>query len=396
MNAQLQTIVDNLLAGNHQWLVDNYIVYKDKGDYWVLNYHKIADKNEYNMLTRGLVIHKTGKLTSVPFFRFLNFGEPKAAKVDFNNSDVMEKLDGSMVGVCFPSGDVTKPVWHFRNLLSTYQQDRDFVIKGFVHNEEAQLLDEVKVYLDQITFPKEWVDFTLIFEFVSRCNAVVTRYEPEQYGLYLIGARHLPSLKEMDENYLDELAKHLNVRRPRRWDANSYDEIMAEMAKLPKEKVYEGFIIRDRITGERNKVKNDDYVKRHRLLDKLSYKNLLPLWFEGEQEEILTYFPKTKEIFDKIENAVNAFAKEAVDALLYWQHRDGTRKDKAIGIQAIVRKPVASIVFKFLEEKCDRETNHRNVMEFLSLAAKERTKFLIEQLSLKDDVIEGVIDEMIA
>jgi ribose 5-phosphate isomerase RpiB len=110
----------------------------------------------------------------------------------------------------------------------------------------------------------------------------------------------------------------------------------------------------------------------------------------------LTYFPKTKEIFDKIENAVNAFAKEAVDALLYWQHRDGTRKDKAIGIQAIVRKPVASIVFKFLEEKYDRETNHRNVMEFLSLAAKERTKFLIEQLSLKDDIIEGVIDEMIA
>jgi hypothetical protein len=211
MQNLLDTIVNKLVNGDFTWFEQNDIVVKTKGEYWVLNYHKIADKNEYNMLTRGLVVGPKG-IISFPFARFLNYGEPKAANVDFNNADVMEKLDGSMVGVCFPSGDVNKPVWHFRNLLSTYQQDRDFVIKGFVHNEEAQLLDEVKVYLDQITFPKELVDYTLIFEFISRCNAVVTRYEPEQYGLYLIGARHLPSLKEMDENELDWTAHYLKVQ----------------------------------------------------------------------------------------------------------------------------------------------------------------------------------------
>lgn len=396
MKTQLQTIVDNLLSNNHQWFVDNDIVYKDKGDYWVLNYHKIADKNEYNMLTRGLVVHKTGKLVSIPFFRFLNFGESKAAKIDFNNSEVVEKLDGSMVGVCFPSGDVNQPVWHFRNLLSESKQDREFVIKGFVHNEEALLLNEVKVYLDQINFPKEWTDYTLIFEFISRCNAVITRYTPEQYGLYLIGARHIPSLNEMTEDELDTLAKNLKIRRPRRWNANSYEEIMAEMNKLPKEKVYEGFIIRDRVTGERNKIKNEDYVKRHRLLDRLSYKNLLPLWFDGEHEEILTYFPKTEEIFNKIEKIVLSFTKEAVDALFYWQNREGTRKEKALGIQATVRKPLTSIVFKYLEEKCNKEACEKIVKEHLSIMSKEKTRILIEQLDLKDDVIEDVIDEMIA
>lgn len=396
MHDKLRMIVDNLRLGNKEWLVDNYIVAKDKGDYWMLNYHKIADKNEYNVLTRGLVVAKDGTLASVPFFRFFNYGEPQAAKVDFTDADVMEKLDGSMVGVFFPEKDVTKPVWHFRSLISASKQDRDFVIKGFVHNEEAPLLNEVEPYLNQIKFTDDLKSCTLIFEFVSRCNAVVTRYEPEQYGLYLIGARHIPSLHEFSEDELDDLAERIKVRRPRRWNANSYDQVLAEMAKFPKEKVYEGFIIRDRKTGQRIKIKNEDYLKRHRLLDKLSYKNLVPLWFAGEQDEILSYFPKTKEIFNKIEEAVAVFVDKAVESLFYWQHRDGTRKDKALGIQAMLGKhPVVSIVFKFLEDKDDREAISKKVMDYLGEMAETRVRVLVEHLGLKDDVIEGVVDEMV-
>jgi len=396
MHDKLRLIVDNLRLGNREWFLANCIVAKDKGDYWMLNYHKIADKNEYNVLTRGLVVGKDGTLASIPFFRFFNYGEPLAAKVDFSNADVMEKLDGSMVGVFFPEKDVTKPVWHFRSLISASKQDRDFVIKGFVHNEEAPLLNEVEPYLNQITFTEDLKDYTLIFEFVSRCNAVVTRYEPEQYGLYLIGARHLPTLHELSEDELDALGARLKIRRPRRWDADSYEEVLAAMAKFPKDKVYEGFIIRDRKTGQRIKIKNEDYLKRHRLLDKLSYKNLVPLWFGGEQDEILSYFPKTKEIFDKIEEAVRVFVDKAVDALYYWQHRDGTRKDKALGIQATIGKhPVVSIVFKFLEDRDEKDVIHKKVMDYLGDMAENRVRVLVEHLGLKDDVIEGVVDEMV-
>jgi hypothetical protein len=387
MHEKLRFIADNL--GNEVWFEQNGIVAKEKGEYWVLNYRQHAPKNEYNVLTRGLVLHKNGNVASVPFFRFFNYGEPTAAKVNFVNSDVLQKLDGSLVGVCFPEKDVTNPVWHFRSLLSTHKQDREFAIKGFVLNEaESPLLMEVEPYLKQIKFTDDLVGYSLVFEFISRVNAVITKYQPHEYGLYLIGARHLESLYELSEDGLDDLAKRLEVRRPQRWKANSYEEVLAMMVNFPKD--YEGFVIRDRETGERIKIKSEDYLKRHRLLTKLNYKNLIPLWFDGERGEIEAYFPQTKMIFDEVEANHEQFVKRTMDVLLYQQGRNVSRKDVALDIVDRQPRYICSIVFKHIDVKEDQE---KKVRQFVR---EMRVDALIEAWSLKDEIVEDVVSDIIA
>lgn len=383
---KLDVIINHLKNQNHNWFLDNGIIVKDKGNYWVLNYVQYADKNPYNVLTRGLVVHKSGRIASCPFFRFFNYGEPTAAAIDFANADILEKLDGSLVGVFFPEG-VDSPFWHFRSLLSAHQKDREFAIKGFVFNEESPLLMEVYPYLKSIEFKEDLKEYSLMFEFISRANAVVTKYDPDQYGLYLIGARHLPTLSELTELELDELARTLGIRRPKRWDASSYEEVIRMMEEFPKEKVYEGFVIRDRITGERNKIKNEDYLKRHRLLTKLNYKNLIPLYFDGERGEIEAYFPQSKEIFDKIETAYTNMVKEALKVLLFWQDKKVSRKEVALGIIGKESSYICSIVFKLLEHV--KDGHESAIREFVR---KMAVSTLIEAWNLQE--IETMISEI--
>lgn len=385
MQDKLDTIIQNLKNQNHNWFLDNGIIVKDKNDYWVLNYIQYADKNPFNILTRGLVIHKSGKIASCPFFRFFNFGESHAAKIDFANADIMEKLDGSLVGVFFPE-NVKNPIWHFRSLLSAHEKDRDFAIKGFVLNEETPLLMEVYPYLKEIEFKNDLKEYSLMFEFICKANTVVTQYEPSQYGLYLIGARHLPTLYELTESELDNLASNLEIRRPKRWNASSYEEIIKMMEEFPKEKVYEGFVIRDRITGLRNKIKNEDYLKRHRLLTKLNYKNLIPLYFDGERGEIEAYFPQSKEIFDKIEKCYTNMAAKVLEVLLLWQNKNVSRKEVALGIVGKESKYICNLVFKLLEVKQEQKFAINELIRKIPVPA------LIEAWNLKE--IENTINEI--
>src|SRR5687768_15710729 len=110
MHNKLQIIIDHLTNNNFQWFLDHGIEVSDKQSHWMLNYNQFGEKNEFNVLTRGLVVEKsTVKIVSFPFTRFFNLGEPHAASVDIDNSDVLEKLDGSLIGVHFSNN---LPVWH--------------------------------------------------------------------------------------------------------------------------------------------------------------------------------------------------------------------------------------------------------------------------------------------
>jgi hypothetical protein len=301
-------------------------------------------------------------------------------------------VHNSMVGVFFPKGDVDNPVWHFRSLLSAHQKDREFAIKGFVLGDESPLLMEVEPYLKQINFKRaiayDMRYFSLTFEFISRANAVITKYDADQYGLYLIGARYVPTLYELDEEALDVLARVIGVRRPRRWAADSYDQVLAMMADFPKD--YEGFVVRDRATGARIKIKSEDYLRRHRLLTKLNYKNLIPLWFQGESGEIEAYFPQTKTIFDEITSCNENFTQQALDVLTYWQKANVSRKEVALGIVGKEPRHICSIVFKLIDEKEDQQQKVKK------LVSEMRVETLIEAWGLKDDLVEEVVSEIIA
>jgi hypothetical protein len=321
--SRLGEIIHHLTAKNTAWLSEKGIEAKDAGNHWVLNYNQFETPNEYSRLTRGMVVDKaTGKIMSYPFQRFFNRSEVHADPIDFANAEMLEKLDGTMVGVAFPTGDPSKPIWHTRKMLSSHDPDVQFRTTTF-RGKSFQFLPLIGTYVKAIPFSHDDVDYTYVFEFIHEATTVITKYRPDHYGLYLLGGRHLGTHKELNEKELDTIATRLGVRRPRRWDAvadqNEIDAIIKQVEQdVPN---FEGFVFRDKKTGKRVKLKSADYVKLHHLLDKLSYKDLVPLVLTGEESEVLSYFPEAKEPIDKIKKAYSNYLDKTSASVMEWANK---------------------------------------------------------------------------
>ena len=329
----LQEIVNNVLNGNKDWFESHGILIGEKGNYWVLNYIQSFIPNRYNLLTRGLIVDKTnGKIVSMPFKRFGNYGEDfrgYKTVVDFSKSEVLEKLDGSMLAVAFPDNDHENPLYHTKRMVSGFSFKAQ---KGF-DGEEVNLMKIAGEYVKQINFSANDTDKTWVFELIHNERPVITKYEKSQVGLYLIGARNLNTFDEYSEEQLDKMASVIGVKRPRRWGVmGSHEAVKQMMAQFPED--FEGFVVRQVDDGQRAKVKSLDYLKRHSLIGGSSFKNIIPLWVSGETSEILTYFPESKVKFEILENAFQKKLSETlvvVHALL--KNKYSNKKDLSLAMK---------------------------------------------------------------
>mgnify|MGYP000244703175 CR=1 FL=1 len=405
MKQKLYTIVQKLIDQDHQWFKDQIIDIRDKNDYWILNYG-IIGKNEYNGLVRGMVIRKPNAnyngdplslIVSFPFTRFFNQGEIGGTNlVEVSNSEMIEKLDGTMVGVSFPIKDYKKPIWHTRKMLSTYQPDLDFTLVSF-HGKKFKLLSLIGDYVKKLVFSEEDVIMTYVFEFIHEASYVWTRYSTDQYGLYLLAARNMNTYDEVSESKLDEIARRIGVRRPRRWNALSdQDEIKALIKEVSKDTPgFEGFVFRDRITGNRVKLKDKDYVRFHAMLNKRSYKHLVTLVISGEEEEILTYFPDTKPKIDTIKHKMQNLITETVAAIKYY--RELKLDQKSIALQVFKNKNLSakqkfinSFIMSYFQEPSDQKIHNAVEKAIITLAlgngrVKGSSNRLLEIMDLSDE-----------
>jgi hypothetical protein len=307
---RIRDIINNLLQGNKIWLTQKNILVGNKSGSWILNYQK-GPRNEYNKLVRGMVVKQpVGNfagdpltlIQSFPFVRFFNQHEPDADTVDLSNAEMIEKLDGSMIGLYFPNGDIKNPQWHTRKMISSHKPDMDMNVTAFT-GESFQLMQLIGSYVKQLRFNNDEDAYhTYVFEFIHSASTVLTKYNQHQYGLYLLAVRNLQTHREETENAIDEIALRIGAKRPRRWDSIADENDITLMMNQAASEVenFEGYVFRDKDTGKRIKVKNADYVKIHHMLGDLSTKKLIPRILEGEEEEILNYFPQVKIKIDDI------------------------------------------------------------------------------------------------
>ena len=335
----IRDIIRHLISGDKKWFDENLIIVGDKGQYWILNYQQ-GGRNAYNRLVRGMVVQKPAPgfngdplslIRSFPFIRFYNHGEGDAAPVNFHNAEMLEKMDGTMVGVFFPHGEPSKPEFHTRKMMSTHDEDMGRTLTTF-DGKQAKFLPAIRQFIDQLQFTKQDTTYTYVFEFLHEISYVLTKYKPHHYGLYLLGARNLATHREMNEDQLDATAKRIGAKRPRRFDAIAdHAEIQKMFAQMAAETPdFEGVIFRDKVTGERVKVKDPKYVEKHHLLDNLSFKNLLPLILKGEEEETVAYFPHAKERIDKIKEAYTKYLNRTVQKVQEWQAKGLSGKELAM------------------------------------------------------------------
>ena len=132
-------------------------------------------------------------------------------------------------------------------------------------------------------------DFTFIFEYISLKDAHVVMYDKAQEGLYLIGMRNIYTGEEL---YYDDVKVY----------AEKYNVLMTQIENITLEKVLEdmktyksnekeGWVMN--VDGHRIKIKCDDYIQLHRLLDYVSSINVIIRSIaDGYFDDLIAKVPK--------------------------------------------------------------------------------------------------------
>lgn len=309
-------------------------VYDDPQDRMVLlDYDQFASPKTHPIVIecRSLILClDTFDLVSQKFNRFFNLGECPEFYSDFRfeGSYVMEKADGSLIGVYNRNG-----VWQIstRGMAKAEGEHpvggtfREKVLAAFgFHSEQA-----FQNFFNEKLKP----GYTFVFEYVSPENRIVTKYEKAE--MVLLGINNMGdqlSFSTMEK--VSDFFKFygLNVRLPKLYDATRDIAQLVEVANS-LENLEEGFVVWDPLSGKRVKIKAKTYLVAHKLRGENvvpNRKNLLSLVLEGEVEEFLAYFPEYTE-------AVAALQKEVADFEAYllevWSGVCGIRDQKEFALK---------------------------------------------------------------
>lgn len=248
---------------------------------------------------RGLIVDEELNVVSRPFDRFFNLGETEIPEgFDFEKSQVMEKVDGSLIKVYFYKGK-----WRISTSGTPFAESevngygitfRELFIRAFTKYEV--LFNKVMNGLSP--------NYTYIFELCCLENRVVTQYDNDE--VVLLGARRNSfDFAEVSFNELQGVSEIMfnrgaNVRRPKMFKTSSLTSLTG-LVKLGESlgERDEGFIVWDPRINHRIKIKTESYLRLHRLKGDncVTVNSILELLIENEQDEFLTYFPEYTDLF---------------------------------------------------------------------------------------------------
>lgn len=312
----------------------------EKENITLLDYDQIDSPKMHPIVIecRSLILFTDDfQLASMKFPRFFNYGEAPEYYKDFDweNAVVMEKADGSLVGVYCLNGN-----WYIStrgmafaegpNQLGdgTFQQD---IIEAFGLKDYEEFNNRFQARFDE--------SYTFIFEYCSPKNRIVTKYEKPV--MVLTGVTNRDNISDVwdlwDLSYtLDALKDSgLNVRFPTTYNLDEPAKLIAKANSL--DGLQEGFVVWDQKTNKRCKIKSQTYITAHALRGNDTVptrKNLLKLVLTGEVDEFVAYFPEWKEAISNIQSEVESF-KDALSSVYSEFKGVESQKDFAIAIKDV-------------------------------------------------------------
>lgn len=345
----------------------NLIINKD-GDYIILKYNQIESdmNNPICKECRGIIFKMPEvKPVCIPFFKFFNYGEEKADKINWNTARVQEKIDGSIMKVWYDEK------WHISTNgvifadKATNSMDKTFYsmfmegLKNAINNPTGSgVLDFFK------TLNKK---YTYMFEMVHPLNRIVVRYNIPM--IFHIGTRNNDTYEELDID--------IGIPKPNEYFFNKFEVFyMAEKLSYDKE----GYVVVDN-NWNRVKVKSPAYLAVHLLKNNgvITYKRIITLLMQGENEEFLTYFPEFKPYFDKAQEKYDDYINimtEAIDEIKVKNFQN--RKDYALTVK---KYPCPDFFFKVLDKKY---TWDQLPVYIKNMGAEKLAKLL----KLKDEIVD--------
>lgn len=318
---------------------------KRKDDYIKFNYNQIESdfSNPLVQEARGIIFYEpTWEAVCVPFFKFFNYGESNASKLDWKTARILEKIDGSIISVWFHNGK-----WHIstNGTIDANDAEIQFSTEGFktfydVFFDAARKSFPIKMFEDILARTNYYLNtrYTYIFELVSPLTKVVISY-PEN-KLYHIGTRDNISLQECEMN--------LGVEKPKEYKFSSMEETIEFARKFDKN--HEGFVIIDS-NYKRNKIKSEVYLSLHRLKGEgaMTNKRALDLISINEQEEFLSVFPEYTTLFRKVEKDLEIFISSFEEAYkVFKEHKGLPRKEYADKVSQYILKTGKKYISQYL------------------------------------------------
>ncbi len=265
-----------------------------------------------------------------PFRKFFNVNEVEENKItnicneikDSKVFEVTDKLDGSMQSLRFYNNEYL--------LFGSMALSKD----------ESWRLTEGYGMLTQNhkRMAKENLDYTFIFESITEKDAHVVVYDKSDFGLHLIGIIDVNTGYELSYLEVLEIGNLYNVKCVK-MELLSFEELL-EYSKIYKAGEKEGWVIN--IDGHRIKIKCDDYVSLHRILDKVSSNNvIIEAIADNKFDDLLSKIPNThkKRVTDVAEKIYDYLQKNNSEIKkVYSLAPKENRKEFMIWVDKNVRK----------------------------------------------------------
>lgn len=231
---------------------------------------------------RSVVIDVVSEqLVLVPFRKFFNLNEVEENKVEkvqneIKNSqsiEITDKLDGSMQSARYYNGEIF--------ISGSMALDK---------NCSWRLNDGYnKLTKNHKELIAENPQYTFIFEYISIRDAHVVAYLPEQEGMYLIGMRNVFTGKQLSYKEVQNYASEYSVPMTK-IENGSFDDLV-QNAKRLKSSEKEGWVLN--IDGHLIKLKCDDYVELHRVLNQFSSVNtIIKNIADGTYDDLISKVPE--------------------------------------------------------------------------------------------------------
>lgn len=273
----------------------------------LLKYDQIASDMREPIVRecRGVILDQSSnwRVISRPFDKFFNYGEQLAVPIDWEHAHVEEKVDGSLMTLYFyddmwhvassgtpdAGGDINGSGITFNKLFW------ETFAKGKVHGEGTPIAIATTLLLP----PLGSEDLCFIFELTSKYNRIVVHHTQPKLTLLAVRNRKTGEYDSYErwENYYPSV---------KRYPLENLEEVL-ESLRCQSGLEQEGFVIVNP-DGSRVKMKNDDYVRLHRMRDSIngSPKAMLEIVRLNESTEFLAHFPEWQEEYDKVHAAYEA------------------------------------------------------------------------------------------
>lgn len=312
---------------------------------------------------RGIILDEADgwRVVCRPYDKFFNYGEGRAAEIDWETARVYEKLDGSLMTLYYYDG------WQVST--TGYPDARGLVQKGNpltfrdlfwrIWNQQRD-----PIYL----LPRREIECCYMFEMMAPENRVVVAHHTPR--LVLHGIRSVVTGKELP---FAVFGKVRNWECAKTYNLNSLDDVISATAELQGIK-NEGFVVCD-ANFNRVKVKSMSYVALHHLKSTMCRRRLIELIQANEGDEFLGYFPEYTDEYRKLQVLIHALCRGLETQ--YEQHKDLTiQKDFAMAVRDL---PCSGAMFSTRNGKADSPTAW-----IMALPSKK----LIKLINVEDDAAE--------